>query len=255
MIQTISFPEDFAISKIMFCKEINIDKLSDPRIIPLFGPNGIGKSTLIRAIGTTLEVDQKVSAYKKDGTIDTFKDYLMKEWKRKGCVINRDDKPLKVLTYINSESNCRYRDMTGGRFDPYTVYNRLLANNLSEGQSIIYSVFDLFEILKPGKEFSVLIENGELLVLIDEMDSGLSIDNLDMLMRKIKYILRKRDDVQFVFSFNNPRVLKHFPEVISLYDGNPLVLHSDEDMLNEIRKNKKDFNKKRKKSDGRPKSY
>ena len=114
-------------------------------------------------------------------------------------------------------------------------------------------MFDLLDALYPGKPLDE--KEKDTLVLLDEIDSGLSIDNIDITMRKIKYIVRKRDNVQFIFSFNSPRVLKHFPEVLSMYDGKKIELHTDEDMLAEIRKHKKEFDKARKYSNGRPKIY
>jgi Fe-S cluster assembly ATPase SufC len=91
--------------------------------------------------------------------------------------------------------------------------------------------------------------------LFDELDSGLSIDNVDIIMRKIKYIVDRRDDVQFFISFNNPRVLKTFPNVISLYDGNCIKLNNEDDMMDVINENKEMFNKARKTSKGMPKVF
>jgi ABC-type multidrug transport system ATPase subunit len=81
----------------------------------------------------------------------------------------------------------------------------------------------------------------------------MSIDNIDTTMRKIKNLIQKNEHIQFIFSFNSPRVLKHFPRVLSMYDGTFIELHSDEDMLSEIRKHKSAFDKARKNSRGRPK--
>ena len=55
--------------------------------------------------------------------------------------------------------------------------------------------------------------------------------------------------------WNNPRILKFFPHVLSMYTGEVLELHSDEDMLAEFKKHEKAFNKARKLSNGRPKVY
>ena len=123
---------------------------------------------------------------------------------------------------------------------------------ISEGQSIIYSMFDLLDAFRKNGAFEYH-EDKDSIVLLDEIDSGMSIDNIDTTMRKIKYISRIRDDIQIIMSFNSPRVLKWFPEVFSMYDGNKLILHTDEDMLKEIRKHKKEFDKLHKDSYGRPK--
>ena len=55
-------------------------------------------------------------------------------------------------------------------------------------------------------------------------------------MEKIKSIMQTLgDNVQIFMSFNNPRVLKHFPFVLSMYDGKVKEMHTDEDMLREIK--------------------
>lgn len=232
MINRITVVPDSRASEILFFREMDITKLPNPQIVPLFGPNGVGKSTLISAIlnaGTT---------------------------SRPQIVIDRTSKEMHVYAYENSKDNFRSRKARsyGEAFDPFFISSRFDANAISEGQSIIYSVFDLLDGLKPGKNM-LGDENAETLVLLDEIDSGMSIDNIDTAMRKIKYALSKRNDLQVFMSFNSPRILKHFPNVISMYDGSVLTIHTDEDMLDEIRKHKVVFDKSRKNSKGRPKIY
>lgn len=192
-------------------------------VIPLFGPNGVGKSTLIKSM--------------MDGQLEL-----------------NTDKPTQYFSYCNSTDNFKHREprSINESFDPFLLNAKFDAQSLSEGQSIIYSMFDLLEGFYPQGELSP-VHNYDYLILLDEIDSGLSIDNIDTTMRKIQYIMRTRNDVQIMFSFNSPRVLKWFPEVLSMYDGTKLTLHTDEDMIKEIRKHKKEFDKLRKNSKGRPK--
>ena len=215
---------DTDIEDILFFKEADFTEFE--RVIPIFGPNGIGKSTLIRAIKDHV-VDVKIGGAKQTA----------------------------VYSYQNGTDNFKIRRARSyaENFDPVFMLSKLNAQSVSEGQSIIYSMFDLLDALYPGKPLDE--KEKDTLVLLDEIDSGLSIDNIDITMRKIKYIVRKRDNVQFIFSFNSPRVLKHFPEVLSMYDGKKIELHTDEDMLAEIRKHKKEFDKARKYSNGRPKVF
>ena len=64
-----------------------------------------------------------------------------------------------------------------------------------------------------------------------------------------------REKLQVFLSFNSPRILKYFPYVISMYDGKVREMHTDEDMLAEIKLNKKLFDKARKKANGMPKVF
>ena len=152
---------------------------------------------------------------------------------------------MALYTYKNGDDNFGTRQAKTEQeaFDPFFIKGRWDARSLSEGQSIMYSAYDLFRgIANPEM---LQCEGGECLILIDEFDSGLSIDNIDACMRQLKKALKTRNDIQVFFSFNNPRILKWFPHVFSMYDGNMLEMHSDEDMLNEIRKNAKMLEKAR----------
>lgn len=232
MINKITVVPDSRASRIFFFKEMDITKLPDPRIVPLFGPNGVGKSTLINAI-----INAGIARHPQ-------------------IVIDRTSENMQVYAYENSKDNFKNREARsyGEAFDPFFLNSRFDARSLSEGQSIIYSAFDLLDGLKPGKDMFGS-EAPETLVLLDEIDSGMSIDNIDTAMRKIKYALSKRNDFQVFMSFNSPRILKHFPDVISMYDGSVLTMHTDEDMLDEIKKHKVVFDKIRKNSKGRPRIY
>ena len=192
-------------------------------VIPLFGPNGVGKSTLINGL-----INQSLNI--------------------------KSSKPGICYSYQNSKDNFKTRQARNlpESFDPFFLNMKFNSQYISEGQSIIYSMFDLLDAFKKNGAFEYH-KDKDSIVLLDEIDSGMSIDNIDTTMRKIKYISRIRDDIQIIMSFNSPRVLKWFPEVFSMYDGNKLTLHTDEDMLKEIRKHKKEFDKLRKDSYGRPK--
>ena len=69
MINKIIFPENYKISNIMFCKEIDCTKLSDKRVVPLFGPNGIGKTTLLSALCQSFSYHELLKKYSKEDDI------------------------------------------------------------------------------------------------------------------------------------------------------------------------------------------
>lgn len=250
MIEQVIFPEEYEKSQIMFFRETDFTKLPNMQVVPLFGPNGAGKTTMLDAILHTLRHQEVYKRLIKDtdGDVDFYKSEFEREKRKAGCEVITDGREMKLLGYKNTVDNLRYKNVG---FDPYLLNAHFDAQSVSEGQSIVYSLFDLFELLKEG----AAEDETDNIVFLDEMDSGLSIDNLDMFLRKIKNIVRKRSDVQFIMSFNNPRVLKFFPYVISMYDGEVRELHSDEDMLAEMKRNKKMFDRARRKANGRPKIY
>lgn len=224
MIKQILIPDNTIYSDILFFKFADLTQFSN-RVVPLFGPNGVGKSTFLDAIEK-----QKLDI--------------------------KTDKPTLIFAYQNSRDNFKIRKARtySESFDPRFINARLDAQAVSEGQSIIYSMFDLLDgLMKNG---GLPPEEGkDMLILLDEIDSGMSIDNIDTTMRKIKYLTRIRPDLQFIFSFNSPRVLKHFSNVLSMYDGTMLEMRSDDDMLKVINTHKKAFDKVRKNSKGRPKVF
>lgn len=218
---------------ILFFNEVCFSQFEN-RVIPLFGPNGVGKSSFINA--------------------------LEEHGRNRGSfltVTKTNDKPINFFSYINGKDNLKSsKEPRSHRllYDPMYLKMQWDAKGLSEGQSVMYSLYDLLDGLKPGAKGFDLDDNTDYIIALDEIESGLSIDNIDVTMRKIKSII-KRPNIQIVFSFNSPRVLKWFPDVLSMYDGTKIHLESDEDMIREIRAHAKDFNKVRKKSNGRPKIY
>lgn len=222
-----------SMEKILFCDALYLDEMPNPNIVPLFGPNGIGKSSIIK---------QLLNASNGKNT---------------SIEVERTRTDMRVMSYCDRLDNCRTRDPRDymEAFDPNYLSDRFNADAVSEGQSIIYSMIALLDIIGTGKQ-AIYGENGEeTLVIMDEIDSGISLDNLDMIMRKLKNTAKKRKDVQVIFSFNNPYVVRYFPDVMSLYSGHPIRLETPDDMLAEIKSHEKEFRKKRYKSNGMPRIF
>ena len=256
MIKKVFFTDEYCQSKKMFFEMADLDTLPDKRIVPLFGPNGAGKTTFLKAVSFTLERTMQLSyLIGKEMNDEDAKVFFKKDFdrnvKEKGCGVEMDAAPFTFFSWSNSDDNFRHRKDRNmlDPFNPVLLNAKFDAMSVSEGQSIIYSIQGLFDAI------NLYTKEADLIVLIDELDSGISIDNLDTLMRKIRNILKKKDNIQIFMSFNNPRVLKYFPYVLSMYDGKVLEMHSDDDMLEEIRKNKTWFDKARKKSNGFPKVF
>ena len=261
MIKKIKVKPDKLGADIFFFREIDLTALPNPRIVPLFGPNGVGKSTLIKGIQQYFEA-VKYLQRKNENNVDTILDALNPDYKFVdhfddiGLALEYDKEKFSLYSYRNSEDNFRDRKARSinESFNPVFFAAKMNARSVSEGQSVVYSAFDLLDGLKPGKDMFGDMDSA-LLVLLDELDSGMSIDNIDIAMRKLKKAVTTRDKIQVFLSFNSPRVLKHFPYVISMYDGKVKEMHTDEDMMTEIRANSKMFDKARKTSKGRPKIF
>ena len=250
-------PDSFA-EKIFFFQNIDLQELSDPRIVPLFGPNGIGKTTLEKSILSYCSEKASYDDLIKSGDVapDNAEEYFQRGIKRyAGVILDMDDERTSIFSYQNSSDNFRIRKPSSylEAYSPEFFANKLNAIGVSEGQSIIYSVNALLD----GLAHNDLANdsNTTVIALLDEIDSGLSIDNIDFVMRKLKKALKQHENVQIFLGFNSPRVLKYFPYVVSLYDGHVKEMHTEDDMLAEIKKNKKNFDKARKKSNGTPKIF
>ena len=210
MIKSITINKDSNLEEILF-----FDKMGLEQVTLLFGGNGIGKSSLIKGILRQKEV-------------------------KFNC-----NKETKLYSYINTEQNFRnmeknsnlsYKDM----FNPYFLEQKYDASELSEGQSIIYSLQDIFELCKQIKE-----NNNDSVILLDEIDSGLSVDKVEYLSNKIKETTDKYSNIQFIIAFNNFEFCRNFPKVFNMYDGEYINIESYDHYRNIINSNREMLLKKR----------
>lgn len=203
MIKSISINKNSNLEEILFFNKMNLEQIT-----LLFGANGVGKSSLIKGILKQKEI-------------------------KFNC-----DKETKLYSYINNEQNFRnmnknsnlsYEDM----FNPYLINKKYNANELSEGQSIIYSLQDIFELCVQIKD-----DSNDSVILLDEIDSGLSIDNVEYLSDKIKEITDKYSNIQFIIGFNNFEFCRNFPKVFNMYNGKYITIESYEQYRNIINSNR-----------------
>ena len=256
----------------LFFKEASLSDFPDRHVIPLFGANGVGKSTVIDAIRSDFVYRQKaktiwkkISDLKKEREKyhSTHKDCVtakhiafwnrtLEEEKKKQeaeCEGIAEDEKYALYFYRNGDTNFANSPAgTCNAYDPTRMSLFLDARNLSEGQSLVFSVDGLLDELLKNKSWH---EDGmENIVLLDEIDSGLSIDNINYLCRKIRRIAKKWSDTQFFIAFNSPEILGYFPYVLSMYDGKMHKIDGYDIMRAELKANKKMLDKARKKSNG-----
>ena len=256
MINKIRVKEDNEIlNSIFLFKEIDLTKLPNKSIVPLFGANGIGKSTLISTIYDYLYLNRMVKNPDKIKSTSSFisVENLVRTYRDKlesiGIELELEDKDYSCYNYKDSKDNFKHYKVDKLSFDEEVAFKISCmydASALSEGQSIIYSIKDLFESFRISNERHIAVcDDFSYIITIDEVDSGLSVDNIDVIMNYIKEIIETRSNTQFIISFNNPRVIKTFKDVVNLYDGNIIHLESDDDMIKEILKNKSKLDKRR----------
>lgn len=260
MIHTIRVNPRTVEKKILMFKEINLDELPNPQIVPLFGANGSGKTTLLNGIEDTVHAMSYEEIRKKREEMDRT-DILIESLKGKApkkgnyCFeLDMDKEPTMLLAYRNSKDNFRNKE-AGSYFESFDlnyISQKLTAQALSEGQSIVYSGFGLFDTIQE-ELFSENPKN--LIVLIDELDSGLSIDNLIHAYSRIEVLAHTSSNVQFFISFNNPFILRYFHECISMYTGKVIRLESMDQMIRELQKGSKKLDRRRKDADGNYKIF
>ena len=203
MIESITVKKGSNLEEILFFKKIKLKQVTF-----LFGGNGVGKTSLIDAISKNVDIK-----------------------------INFDDgTKTKIFLYKNSEHN--FRNIS--EFNPYLIKQKYEASGLSEGQSIIYSLQDLFELCDEIKN------DGNSVILLDEIDSGLSLDNVEYLSDKIKHISNNYPNLQFIIAFNNFEFCRNFPEVLNMYDGNWINIENYEEYKKLLKDNRDKLLEKRK---------
>lgn len=192
MLRNITIPK--SVRKRMHFKDASFRKLNI-----LFGGNGAGKTTLLDLI--------------KDNALKGFPD-----------IEKDDDKKYVMHSYANSKDNERLNSPSP--FADSSVFaresaSRFHAHTISEGQSIIYS-------------FSEWINNylekynteDYHIVVLDEIDSGLSCDHVNVILHILNEHVFSKDNVQAFISSNMYHWVYAVKEVFSMYDGNFIKIDS-----------------------------
>ncbi len=286
----INVKPDTTTSEILFFNEMDMDAFSDTRVIPLFGANGVGKTTFINAVidffkeemllhkldemeqdkvdkespeyyGSNMHViDSRRALWRRKHEDDAgFFNEEREKCRKRQCLTmdGADTGNIKLLKYNNSSNNFRNIEINperGGDNFFNALALRWNAKELSEGQSIVYSTDGLFDMLLKSKE-DIVEKDKTYLILLDEVDSGLSIDNIESVMRKMKRVTKKYDNIWFILSYNNPYVNNFYPKVFNMYNGAVETINSFDEFVGKIKEYKKQLDKARKNSKGQYKFF
>lgn len=146
---------DYLKNRIFINEEIELKPLTI-----LTGPNSSGKSTLIQAIR-----NKKINI-EIESTEPEFK--------------------CKHYSFTNSVDNQRNSKELNGPFFTEKFLDKYITIRLSEGQSNLLYCYDMLDLIK-----ALQSRDEDSVIFIDEIDSGLSIDNQIFFMKKLVNLMKK----------------------------------------------------------------
>lgn len=204
MIKSLKIRKNSKEDKILLFKEVsNLKKINI-----LFGGNGVGKSTFLNGLKeNSFEIESK--------------------------------KPIKIFSYTNSLDNKKIskNNVIEKYTDIIKIYN---SSQYSEGQAMIH-FFRPF--LLDVEDYARNNTTEDIVVLIDEMDSGLSIENINMLLHLIVDMCNEFKNIQFFISTNHYHYTYVFKEVLNMYDGTWIRIESYEEYFQRLNEGIQIFNR------------
>lgn len=183
MIKTLKIKEDSKLHKLLGYSEIEMKKFT-----LLMGPNGVGKSSILQGVASKTDKYRSGGYYGECGN----------------AIEVIADSEFEMETLRSREDNGKYRGYFG---DDLSADLQMLFQ--SEGQSTMTMLMDrvgkLIEKLKrePEKKF---------VFLIDELDSGVSFDNILQIINFLKTIQMKFSQLQIIMTAHNYEFARCFPE-------------------------------------------
>lgn len=165
----------------------------------LYGCNGSGKSTLIE---------------------------LLNDKKLREENLEIDGEFNNVACFINSADNCTRKKISIFQDDKTFLQEcseKIHIGSKSEGQAIIYSAIHNFL-------YSEKVKNADL-ILIDEIDSGLSIDNINIICNLLQDICKNK---QVIVACNNYHFAYNSKKIINMLTGNKDTVNNYEEFVNKI---------------------
>lgn len=217
MIKSIRVKKNSFEEEILLFKELdNIKKINI-----LFGGNGVGKTTFLNGIkDNSLEIDFEGET--------------------------------EIIQYTNSKDNIRnmgnnishfYKEKPSVYLSGKEVYEMVYANRLSEGQSIVYSLLRFIRVVEEKIKFS----KKDIVLIFDEVDSGLSCENINMFLHLISDLINENTNknIQIFISTNNYHFVHVFKVVLNMYEGKYRKIENYEEYFNLLAENMVELGKKR----------
>lgn len=173
------------------------------------GPNGYGKTTLLRMMKQALEKQGAFSfsnnAYSRSVS-KAFRNVLSSD----STVDNEDKATLGFISY-DSHADDHTNTMSSTLANKDLVQFSLRGES-SEGQNNLYSMMDLFNNAQAIAKKHQNLE--QLIIFVDGIDSGLSVDMIDLIIRTLDVKMKQVEDknpnleVAMIFTTNNYEMVR-----------------------------------------------
>lgn len=173
------------------------------------GPNGYGKTTLLRMMKQALEKQGAFSfsnnAYSRSVS-KAFRNVLSSD----STVDDEDKATLGFISY-DSHADDHTNTMSSTLANKDLVQFSLRGES-SEGQNNLYSMMDLFNNAQAIAKKHQNLE--QLIIFVDGIDSGLSVDMIDLIIRTLDVKMKQVEDknpnleVAMIFTTNNYEMVR-----------------------------------------------
>lgn len=213
-------------------------KISAGEIHLILGPNGSGKSSLVNCImGHPRYSIQKGNIFiDKNDVTDATPD----ERAKKGLFLSMQNPPeiegVSLANFLRTSKN----SLSGENSNPIKFRDELINNIDRLEMDRSFAVRSVNKGFSGGEkkraEILQMITLDPKYVMLDEIDSGLDVDSVDVIGKKISEFANRKKGILIIS--HTSRLLKHIkPIVVHIMFKGKIVLSGGPELINEVEKN------------------